>query len=146
MGNRFYRDRRERSRRSDLVSTDRRRGRSERDAFLESLFASSTGHRSKPDHKTQMLCRQVQRTLMFALGELEGVDLSDISIGDVHPAPNAGHLVVEMIIAPAASEPAAKLVARLAAHTPRLRHLIAQGISRKRVPELSFVPVAGGAP
>lgn len=91
-----------------------------------------------------MLCRQVQRTLMLALGEFDGVDLTDLSIGDVHPAPNAGHLVVEVVVSRSASEPASVLVARLSAITPRLRHLLAQGISRKRVPELSFVPVAEG--
>lgn len=92
-----------------------------------------------------MLCRQVQRTLMLALGgELDGVDLTDLSIGEVHPAPNAGHLVVEVMVSSTAIEPASMLIARLAALTPRLRHLLAQSISRKRVPELSFVPVAGG--
>jgi hypothetical protein len=91
-----------------------------------------------------MLCRQVQRSLMLALGEIEGVDLSDLSIGEVHPAPNAGHLVIEVIVSSTASEPASVLVARLGALTPKLRHLLAQSISRKRVPELSFVPVAGG--
>ena len=91
-----------------------------------------------------MLCRQVQRTLMLALGELDGVDLTDLSIGEVHPAPNAGHLVVEVLVASSATEPASVLIARLSALTPRLRHLLAQSISRKRVPELSFVPVAGG--
>lgn len=91
-----------------------------------------------------MLCRQVQRTLMLALGELDGV-LTDLSIGEVHPAPNAGHLVVEVIVSSTATEPAPVLIARLSALTPRLRHLLAGSISRKRVPELSFVPVAGGA-
>ena len=91
-----------------------------------------------------MLCRQVQRTLMLALGEFDGVDLSDLSVGEVHPAPNAGHLVVEILVSGTATEPASVLIARLSALTPRLRHLLAQSISRKRVPELSFVPVAGG--
>ncbi len=92
-----------------------------------------------------MLCRQVQRTLMLSFGgEIDGVELSDLSVGEVHPAPNAGHLVVEVIVSPHATESTLELMARLSAVTPRLRHALAQSISRKRVPELSFVPVAGG--
>lgn len=91
-----------------------------------------------------MLCRQVQRALLLAFGgELDGADLSDLGVGEVHPAPNAGHLVVEVIVAGGAVESPSALIAKLAALTPRLRHLVAQSISRKRVPELSFVPVAG---
>lgn len=77
-------------------------------------------------------------------GELAGVDLSDLSIGDVHPAPNASHLVVEVTLSNAANASPLEWMERLQHLRPRLRHLLAQSISRKRVPELSFVPVAGG--
>ena len=103
----------------------------------------TASHRGKPDHKTAMLCRQVQRVLSLAL---DG-DVADLSVGDVTPAPNAGHLLVELVVPPDVGASIVELMSRVEAAAPRLRHAVAQSISRKRAPSLSFVPVAanGGA-
>ena len=92
-----------------------------------------------------MLCRQVQRSLSLAIGgELDEPALSGVIIGEVRPAPNAGHLVVELILPADFELSMPELLARLDVVAPRLRHLVAQSISRKRAPELSFIPVASG--
>ena len=120
-----------------------RRTSSDRTTFLSELMGPSASHRGKPDHKTAMLCRQVQRVLSLAL---DG-DLGELSVGDVTPAPNAGHLLVELLVPPGVELSMAELMSRVDAASPRLRHAVAQSISRKRAPSLSFVPVAakGGA-
>lgn len=120
-----------------------RRTPSDRTAFLSELMGPSARQRGGPDHKTAMLCRQVQRVLSLAL---DG-DLADLSVGEVRPAPNAGHLLVELIVPPDVELPLAELMSRVDAAARRLRHVVAQSISRKRAPSLSFVPVAanGGA-
>ena len=124
------------------ISRDRRRRASDRAVFLSELMGPSAGQRGKPDHKTAMLCRQVQRALSLAFAD--DSTLLDLTVGDITPAPSAGHLLVELIVSPAADEPLPTLLARVAAATPRLRHAVAQSITRKRAPELSFVPVAEG--
>jgi hypothetical protein len=91
-----------------------------------------------------MLCRQVQRSLSLAIGELDEPALSGLSIGEVTPAPNAGHLLVELIVPADLDLPVPALLERMTIVGPRLRHLVAQSISRKRAPELSFIPVAAG--
>lgn len=126
MGNRFSRDRRRRA--------------PDRAAFLSELMGPSVRQRGGPDHKTAMLCRQVQRILSLAL---DG-DLAELSIGDVTPAPNAGHLLVELIVPSDFGLSLVELMSRVDAAGPRLRHVVAQSISRKRAPCLSFVPVAAG--
>lgn len=120
-----------------------RRSSSDRAAFLSELTGPSARQRGGPDHKTAMLCRQVQRILSLAL---DG-DLVELSVGDVTPAPNAGHLLVELIVPPDVGGSIVELMSRVEAASPRLRHAVAQSISRKRAPSLSFVPVAanGGA-
>lgn len=118
----------------------------DRAAFLSELLGQTGGRREKPDHKTLMLCRQVQRTLSLALaGESHDDALAECSVGNVVPAPNAGHLLVELIVPATCHVPLADLLARAAAASPRLRHAIAQSITRKRAPELSFVPIAQAA-
>lgn len=128
MGNRFSRGRRRRA--------------SDRAAFLSELTGPSARQRGKPDHKTAMLCRQVQRSLSLALGAEEL--LAELTVGEVRPAPNAGHLLVEVRVPSGFELPMPALLERLANATPRVRHVVAQSITRKRAPELSFLPVAGG--
>jgi len=120
-----------------------RRTSSDRAAFLSELTGRSARQRGGPDHKAAMLCRQVQRSLSLAL---DG-DLVELSIGNVTPAPNAGHLLVELIVPANCELSLVELMSRVEVASPRLRHAVAQSISRKRAPALSFVPVAanGGA-
>lgn len=85
-------------------------------------------------HKDQQLCRQVQRALSLAL---EG-DLGDVSIADVRPLAGCARLLVEVVIPETASVP--EVLARLRERSGALRAQVARSISRKRAPELTFVP------
>lgn len=115
---------------------------SERTRFLTELRSQGSFDR-RSDHKTPMLCRQVHRALNLALGsEIVDPVISDVMIVDVVAAPTASHLVVRVTVP--AGVPLHDLLGRLARATPALRASIAQAISRKRVPELSFIPYAEG--
>lgn len=91
------------------------------------------------ERKTRQFCRQVQRTLNLALAD-GSVDegLSDLFVEAVSPAPDSGHLLVHVVIPPDRS--VADALAALRRDAPRLRSEVAMAITRKRAPELSFVP------
>jgi ribosome-binding factor A len=113
----------------------------ERD-FAAALEASESEGRSAGrhgEHKTSQLCRQVQRALNLALAE-RGSDpaLEQIFIEEVSPAPGYGHLLAHFV-APA-DRSVADVLSALNRDVPRLRTQVARAISRKRAPELSFVP------
>jgi ribosome-binding factor A len=114
-------------------------------AFAEALTGSyfknecSARNRNR-DHKSQMLCRQVQRALNLALGELRDDVLRELYVADVTCAPNASHLLVHVVLPAAAS--AIDVLTRLEPVAPRLRSEVARSITRKRAPELTFLPVA----
>lgn len=114
-------------------------------AFAEALAGSeiSKGRSGKPDYKTRQLCRQVQRTLHLALaGELNDDVLRELSVGDVlAPGGNAGHLLVQILVPTNVPIPVA--LEHLSRATPALRALVARAITRKRAPELSFIPSVG---
>lgn len=91
------------------------------------------------DHKTRQFCRQVQRALNLALADRAGDDaMHDLFVDDVSPAPHCGHLLVHVIIP--ASRGVAEALEALRRDAPRLRTEVANSISRKRAPELAFVP------
>lgn len=91
------------------------------------------------EHKARQLCRQAQRALNLALAERgSDLDLEQIYVDDVTPAPGCGHLLVHFV-APA-GRPLPEVLASLRREGPRLRAQIARAISRKQAPELSFVP------
>jgi ribosome-binding factor A len=104
--------------------------------FAESLTGDreSSGHRSdrKKNHKAQMLCRQVQRVLSLSL--------IDVSVIDVTPAPDTSRLLVHVAIP--RHLPIDQALARLNEAAPALRAEVARAITRKRAPELAFLPVA----
>jgi ribosome-binding factor A len=110
--------------------------------FLSNLTGRDVPGPDKPDHKTAMLCRQVERALRLALaGECDDGVLSELVIDSVMPAPNAGHLLVRVFVPATPDLSIVTVLERLARAKPKLRHLIGQSISRKRVPELSFAPL-----
>ena len=80
--------------------------------------------------KDQQFCRQVQRALNLAL--------DDLFVEEVTPAPDCGRLLVTVQIPP--GQPIAGTLAALAKESPRLRAEVAAAITRKRAPELFFVP------
>jgi ribosome-binding factor A len=110
--------------------------------FAEALYDDSSGHSSsgrQAQRKAQQFCRQVQRALNLALAD-HNVD--DLFIEEVHPAPDCGHLMVHVVVP--AGMPVADAMAALGREAPRLRSEVASAISRKRAPELFFVPAYQG--
>jgi len=61
-------------------------------------------------------------------------------VEDVSPAPDCGHLLVHVVIP--ASRSVADALSGLRRDAPRLRSEVAMAITRKRAPELSFVPAS----
>ena len=91
------------------------------------------------DRKARQLCRQVQRALSLALADRQADDgLSDVFVQDVSPAPDGGHLLVHVVVP--ADRAVADALGALRRDLPRLRSEVAMAITRKRAPELSFVP------
>lgn len=130
--------------------------------FVDPLFAMElarsggrgrgTGRRdaAQRDRKTKQLCRQVFQAVSLALaGECDDEVLRDLTVGSVTPAPNASRLLVCVALPPA--RPGGPVLApqivmeRLAIHHARLRRCVAAAVTRKRAPELTFLPVAPGS-
>ncbi|MCW5978861.1 MAG: hypothetical protein KIT09_12325 [Bryobacteraceae bacterium] len=110
--------------------------------FAEALYESETTRRSsrrQAERKAQQFCRQVQRALNLALADRSpGNGLNDVFVEEVLPAPDCGRLLVYVLIP--AQRPVAGVIRELDRETPRLRSEVATAISRKRAPELCFVP------
>ena len=122
--------------------------------FMDPDFADAlSGARSEnhsasrqAERKAQQFCRQVQRALNLALEDSSADEsLSGLFVEEVSPAPHCGHLLVHVLVP--AGRVAAEAISALRRDTPRLRSEVAMTISRKRAPELLFVPVFtdGGA-
>jgi ribosome-binding factor A len=91
------------------------------------------------ERKTRQFCRQVQRALNLALADWNGGEgICDLFVEDVFPAPDCGRLLVHVLI-PAGLSVVDALRA-LGREAPRLRSEVAAAITRKRAPELFFVP------
>ena len=97
------------------------------------------------EHKARQLCRQVQRALNLALADRYGDDgLNELFVDDVTPAPDCGHLLVHVVVP--ANQSMRDALSGLRRNAVHLRSQVATTITRKRAPELSFVPAlpAGG--
>jgi hypothetical protein len=135
------------------------RGRA-RDASADALFeralqgessdqgdSSETQRRfdARSDRKTLQLCRQVQRALSLSLGgECADELLGDLYVASVEPLGGPGQLGVRVILSTDSGASAGEVMSRLTAQTPRLRAAVAREISRKRVPNLSFIVLPSG--
>lgn len=109
-------------------------------AALSGLIPTGNDNHRKPDHKTRQLCRQVQRALSLALAS-DGADaVEGLYIADVTPAPGPAHLLVHVIVPQ--EQHVMDAIAYLNGVAPRLRAEVARTITRKRAPELSFIPAA----
>jgi ribosome-binding factor A len=107
----------------------------------------STGRRAHAHaharHKTMQLCRQVQRALSLALsGECGDELLRAVWIDEVVPAPDASRLMVRLIVPARARATPADVMQNVARAQGRLRAEVAKAITRKRAPELFFLPMA----
>lgn len=97
---------------------------------------------SRESQKSRQFCRQVQRALNLALADCAIDGIGDLFIDEVVPAPDCGRLVVYVLLP--VDQPAANVMAALQREAPKLRSEMASAISRKRAPELYFVPVTDG--
>jgi ribosome-binding factor A len=103
--------------------------------FMEALEENSPRGRWHDRHaqrKTWQFCRQVQRALNLSLAD------RDLFVEEVVPAPDCGRLVVQVSVPPDRS--VADAIGELRRDAARLRAEVAAAITRKRAPELSFIP------
>ena len=112
-------------------------------AFADALAGNSefrSRENRKRDHKALQLCRQVQRILTLAFGDFGGDEvLREVYVADVRPVDASSQLMV--FIAIPAGVSVVEVLERLNRSAPKLRAQVAAAITRKRAPELSFVPV-----
>ena len=100
----------------------------------------SEGHAAgrHAEHKALQLCRQAQRALNLALAERPVPGLEQLYVEEVSPAAGCGHLLVHFVAPDGPALP--EVLASLRREAPRLRAAVARIVSRKRAPELSFMP------
>jgi ribosome-binding factor A len=128
-----YRNRRQRESSSSIDPEFARALRGDR---RDSLSQGRQGER-----KAQQFCRQVQRALNLALADrYEDDGLNEVFVDEVTPAPDCGHLLVHVVVP--ANRSVLQTLSNLRRDAARLRSEVAMAISRKRAPELSFVPTA----
>ena len=110
--------------------------------FADALCGASADPLSsgrQGERKARQFCRQVQRALNLALADRTVDDgMNDLFVEDVSPAPDCGHLLVHVVVP--GDRPIAEALGALRRDAPRLRSEVAMTITRKRAPELSFVP------
>lgn len=109
--------------------------------FAEALAGESGRGRSggKRRQKALQLCRQVERVLSLSLGDGRDGVLTELTVESVVPAPGSSQLLVRVIVPPRVGVVTA--LEHLDRHAARLRAEVARAVTRKRVPELAFIPV-----
>jgi ribosome-binding factor A len=111
--------------------------------FAEALYGNKSENFSstrQAQRKAQQFCRQVQRALNLALADSSSDEsIAGLFVEEVSPGPDCGHLLVHVLVPTGHS--IADAIAALRRDTPRLRSEVAMAITRKRAPELAFVPV-----
>lgn len=88
------------------------------------------------DRKVRQLCRQVQEAVGEALSTLDDDVLMDVWVCDVTPAPDASRLAV--LVRGPRDKPPELVKERLERVAGYLRTEVAQAITRKRAPTLTF--------
>ncbi|MGO8788633.1 MAG: ribosome-binding factor A [Terriglobia bacterium] len=117
--------------------------------FAEALYGNKSENSSssrQAQRKAQQFCRQVQRALNLALAESSSDEsLASLFVEGVSPAPDCGRLLVHVLVPTGYA--IAEAIGTLRRNAPRLRSEVAMAITRKRAPELMFVPaiVEGGS-
>jgi len=113
-------------------------------AFADALAGKSEAReRRKQNYKALQLCRQVQRILTLELAGFGGDEvLRDVYVVEVTPVQGSSQLLVQVSVPPHVT--VVDVLERLEQAAPRLRAAVAAAITRKRAPELSFIPVAAG--
>lgn len=100
----------------------------------EALFRPAD---AKVERKTRQLCREVERTLVCALGDCSDELVRELVVVGVEPAPDASRLAVRVAM-PSGGADARLVIERLERMRGHLREQIARAVSRKRAPELTF--------
>ena len=112
--------------------------------FAEILYGEKNNSRSgnrQAQRKTQQFCRQVQRALNLALADASVGEIGcDLYVDEVSPGPDCDHLLVHIVVQEGYS--VADALSAIRRDASRLRSEVAMSISRKRAPELAFVPVS----
>ncbi len=120
--------------------------------FVDPIFADAmVPHRArgaareerkeKPDHKAMQVCRAAQRALSLALaGECDDDVLRSLYVESVLPAPDASRLLVCVVIPRGVNVSIDEVLARLERVHGLMRSAVARSVTRKRAPELSFLP------
>lgn len=110
--------------------------------FAEALCGDKSENSSssrQAQRKAQQFCRQVQRALNLALAESSSEEsLANLFVEEVSPAPDCGRLLVHVLVPTGCV--IAETIGALRREAPRLRSEVAMAITRKRAPELVFVP------
>jgi ribosome-binding factor A len=88
------------------------------------------------DRKERQLCRQVREAVGEALSTLDDDVLIDVWVCDVTPAPDASRLAV--LVRGPRDKPPELVKERLERVSGYLRTEVAQAITRKRAPTLTF--------
>jgi ribosome-binding factor A len=110
----------------------------------DDLFRPS--HDARADRKVQQVCKEVERTLSYALGACGDDVVRDLVVLFVEPAPDGSRLMVTVSpSSPSQTLSASEIGERLDRVRGRLRQEIASALQRKRTPELAFrvVPPSG---
>ena len=114
----------------------------------EEKLADRNENRRKPSSKDQQLAMQVRLALEHAMrGRIGDRLLQSVTIASVEPAPDATRFAVILSPAPGGGpldEP--RVLNHLQALRGGLRSAIAEAITRKRTPDLTFaiLPTGGG--
>jgi ribosome-binding factor A len=112
--------------------------------FAEALYENESAGRSsdrQAQRKAQQFCRQVQRALNLALAEHTLEDgIGGLFVDEVSPAPDCGRLLVHVFIPSGRS--VAEAIGALRRRAADLRSEVAAETTRKRAPELCFIPVS----
>jgi ribosome-binding factor A len=97
----------------------------------------------RPDRKALQLSAQVRDALTWVLGSATGDDrLAACSVEGVEPLPGGNRLLVKVGVPP--DLPLSEVSSALAAAAPILRSEVAQSITRRKAPELVYLPVPAG--
>jgi ribosome-binding factor A len=110
--------------------------------FLKALYGNEPDRRHdnrQAQRKTQQFCRQVQRALNLALESATADGIDGVFVDAVSPGPDCGRLLVYVVIPP--EHGVSNAIEALRRVAPQLRAEVARAITRKRAPELAFVPV-----
>jgi ribosome-binding factor A len=124
-------------------SRDRRRRESPPDEYGSdpSVFfgAPDSARDERNVRKVRQLCREVERTLGYALSSARDGLVRDLIVMSVDPAPDGSRLMVTLCPSTGALDvDVAELLAHLGELRGFLRREIAQALQRKRTPELAF--------